>query len=77
MSDIGPDFAYKIFFGVGSLDIWGSNPKESLDFTYQAKPDIGPDFAYKTFLGVGSLDFWGSNPEESLDFTYQAKTYLT
>ena len=34
MSDIGPDFAFKTFFGVGSLDIQGSNPEESLDTTY-------------------------------------------
>ena len=31
LSDIDADFAYKTFLGVGSLDIWGSNPEESLD----------------------------------------------
>ena len=31
MSDISPDFAYKTFFGVGSLEIQESNPEESLD----------------------------------------------
>ena len=33
LSKIGTDFAYvyKTLFGVGSLDIWGSNPEESLD----------------------------------------------
>ena len=31
LSDIGPDFAYKTFFGVGSLDIRGSNSEEGLD----------------------------------------------
>ena len=60
MFDIGPDFAYKTFFGVGSL---GSNLEESLD-QCQDLSDIGADFAFKTFPGVGSL---GSNPEESLD----------
>ena len=33
----GSDFANKTFFGVGSLEIQGSNPEESLDSTYQAK----------------------------------------
>ena len=37
MFDIGLNFAYKTFFGVGSLEIQGSNPEESLDLTYQAK----------------------------------------
>ena len=31
LSDIGADFAYKTFFGVGSLEIQGFNPEESLD----------------------------------------------
>ena len=37
LSDIGTDFACKTFSGVGSLEIRGSNPEESLDSTYQAK----------------------------------------
>ena len=58
MSNIGPDFAFKTFFGVGSLEIQGSNPEESLDSTYQAKTylTVGRDFAFKTFFGVGSLE---------------------
>ena len=57
LSDIGADFGYKTFFGVGSLDIWGSNPEESFDTSPSQDPsDIGADFAYKTFFGVGSLD---------------------
>ena len=31
LSDTGCDFANKTFFGVGSLEIWGSNPEERLD----------------------------------------------
>ena len=53
----------------------GSNPKESLDTTWQGISDTGPDFAYKTFFGVGSLEIQGSNPEESL--ALPAKTCLT
>ena len=66
MSDIGPDFAYKTFFGVGSLDFGDPTPKKVLTLC-QDLSDIGPDFAYKTFFGVGSHDIQGSNPEESLD----------
>ena len=56
------DFANKTFFGVGSLEIQGSNPEESLD-PRQDLSDIGADFAYKTFFGVGSL-----LPSPTLDF---------
>ena len=66
LSDIDSDFAYKTFFGVGSLEFQGSNPEESLDTTCQDMSDIGTDFAYKTFFWVGSLDIRGSNPRESL-----------
>ena len=31
LSDIGADFAYKTFFGVGSPNIKGSNPEDSLN----------------------------------------------
>ena len=31
LSDMGADFTYRTFFGVGSLEIQESNPEESLD----------------------------------------------
>ena len=40
LSDIGPVFPFKTFFGVGSLEIQGSNPEESLGFTFQVKTSL-------------------------------------
>ena len=75
MSNIGPDFAYKTFFRVGSLEIQESNPEESLGRAKaQDLSDIGPNFAYKTFFRVGSHEIQGSNPKESLDCAKTCQT---
>ena len=62
MSDRATDFAFKTFFRVGSLEIRGSNPEESLDTHTRSRMScIAADFADKTVFGVGSLENIGGH----------------
>ena len=69
LSVLVPDFAYKTFFGVGSFDIQGSNPEESL-IKLSRRQDLSvvsvivPDFAYKPFFGVVSIRGRGAPAHE-------------
>ena len=68
--------AVKTFFGVGSLNLKGSNPEESFIrevSTYVSMSDRSWQ-CVKTFFGVGSLKIKGSNPEES--FIRKVSTYV-
>ena len=59
----GPDFAYKTFFGVGSLKYQGIQPRRKFYTRSQHLCQTCLDLAcVKTFFRVGSQ---GSNPEES------------